>query len=128
METLFNTAISFRTFNCNYQPGNATTEFRELSSSMKGLEPRSTHHMFPACHKPFIDDLCGVISSRVDMYTFLYNRVGPSAQCFASLVATGLHLRLLLRLLLLHHAILCLDCHCGLTPCLIDAGMFYRGA
>lgn len=33
------------------------------------------YHVFPSGHKPLVDDLCGIVSSSVNVYAFLHDRV-----------------------------------------------------
>lgn len=54
---------------------------------------RESHHMFPSSHQPLIDNLCGIISPAVDVYAFLYDRVGTRPQGLPGLVPTRLDLR-----------------------------------
>ena len=42
--------------------------------------------MLPPRHEPLIDNLRGIVSSRVDMDAFLHHRVRPSAQGLARFV------------------------------------------
>lgn len=50
--------------------------------------------MLSPCHQPLIDDLRRVVAARIDVYTFLYNRVRPRAERLANLVPAWLYLRL----------------------------------
>ena len=52
------------------------------------------HHMLPPRHKPLIDDLRRIISSRVDVHAFLHYAIRAGSQRLPGLVATGLDLRL----------------------------------
>jgi hypothetical protein len=52
---------------------------------------RSYHVLSPG-HQPLVDDLCRIISPRVDVHAFFHHGVGASAQCFASLVSARLDL------------------------------------
>lgn len=54
---------------------------------------RESHHMFPSSHQPLIDNFCGIIPPAVDVYAFLYDRVGTRPQGLPGLVPTRLDLR-----------------------------------
>lgn len=50
------------------------------------------HHVFTTGHEALIDDLCGIVATRVDVHAFLDHRVGACAQCLARLISARLHL------------------------------------
>lgn len=53
-----------------------------------------TDHVFSPGHEPLVDDLCGIVSPCINMYTFLDYRVAACAQCLSCLISAGLYLRL----------------------------------
>jgi len=74
------------------------------------------HHMLPPRHQSFVDNLRGIVASRVYMHTLLNHRVRPCAQRLSRLVPTRLYLgfrRLTVRYLCRHCVIMKGTAHCS---------------
>lgn len=61
-----------------------------------------TNHVLTACHKPLVDNFGGIVSTGINMNTFLHHRVGASSQRLTDLVSTRLDLRLRCLLFAVH--------------------------
>ena len=95
IDTLFSTAISFRT--CSYKP--AQPQRAHTISLFPLLFSRSTatilsinYHMFSTRHQPLIDHFGREIPACIDMHAFLHHWIGTCPQRLPSLVPTRLNL------------------------------------
>ena len=63
MDTRLRTAISLRTWMAG-----------SVRANVKGLAS-DPYHMFSTCHQSLVDDFGGIVSTSIDVYAFLDDRV-----------------------------------------------------